>query len=160
MLDRARENGVPIIEANVGVTLIISKGEILRLSRRETTVTIGTIGVPVSVTPGNRDRAGAIFSALAEEGDAAAICQIHEMGEENVSQETSKAPRVPTRLQGENHQRLKREGPEPLLGAVSNFASVIVVQVSRLRIPGTSAHSAVETAPPQRFRTKPSMAAT
>ena len=56
VLARARENGVPIVEANVGVTLIISKGEIVSLSRRETTVTFGTIEVPASASPSNRDR--------------------------------------------------------------------------------------------------------
>ena len=56
VLARARENGVPIVEANVGVTLIVSKGEIVSLSRRETTVTFGTIEVPAAASPGNRDR--------------------------------------------------------------------------------------------------------
>ena len=56
VLARARENGVPIVEANVGVTLIVSKGEIVSLSRRETTVTFGTIEVPAAVSPANRDR--------------------------------------------------------------------------------------------------------
>ena len=55
VLARARENGVPIVEANVGVTLIISKGEIVSLSRKERTVTFGTIEVPAAATPGNRD---------------------------------------------------------------------------------------------------------
>ena len=56
VLARARENGVPIVEANVGVTLIISKGEIVSLSRRERTVTFGTIEVPAAASSGNRDR--------------------------------------------------------------------------------------------------------
>ena len=56
VLARARENGVPVVEANVGVTLIISKGEIVNLSRKETAVTFGTIEVPAAATPGNRDR--------------------------------------------------------------------------------------------------------
>ncbi len=56
VLARARENGVPIVEANVGVTLIVSKGEIVSLSRRETAVTFGTIEVPAAVSPANRDR--------------------------------------------------------------------------------------------------------
>ena len=55
VLARARENGVSIVEANVGVTLIISKGEIVSLSRKERTVTFGTIEVPAAATPGNRD---------------------------------------------------------------------------------------------------------
>ena len=47
VLARARENGVPIVEANVGVTLIISKGEVVTLSRKEDTITYGSIDVPL-----------------------------------------------------------------------------------------------------------------
>ena len=56
VLSRARENGVPIVEANVGVTLIISKGEIVAVSRRESTITFGTIEIPAAANPANRDR--------------------------------------------------------------------------------------------------------
>ena len=56
VLARARENGVPIVEANVGVTLIISKGEIVAVSRRESTITFGTIEIPAAANPANRDR--------------------------------------------------------------------------------------------------------
>ena len=55
VLARARENGVPIVEANVGVTLIISKGEVVKRSRKEDTITYGTIEVPVPASPRNRD---------------------------------------------------------------------------------------------------------
>ena len=55
VLARARENGVPIVEANVGVTLIISKGEIKRVSRDEDAITIGTIAIPAAPSAGNRD---------------------------------------------------------------------------------------------------------
>ena len=48
VLARARENGVPIVEANVGVTLIISKGEVVKLSRKEDTITYGSIDVPLA----------------------------------------------------------------------------------------------------------------
>lgn len=61
VLARARENGVPIVEANVGVTLIVSKGEIVSLSRRETAVTFGTIEVPAAASPANRDRCERAF---------------------------------------------------------------------------------------------------
>ena len=47
VLARARENGVAIVEANVGVTLIISKGEVVKLSRKEDTITYGSIDVPL-----------------------------------------------------------------------------------------------------------------
>ena len=56
VLARARENGVPIIEANVGVTLIISKGEIVSLSRRMETVNFASIDIPAAASPANRDR--------------------------------------------------------------------------------------------------------
>jgi len=56
VLARARENGVPIVEANVGVTLIISKGEIVARSRKETNILFGTIEVPVAPSTVNRDK--------------------------------------------------------------------------------------------------------
>ena len=55
VLARARENGVPIIEANVGVTLIISQGEIVARSRKQTTITYGTIDIPAPPSKQNRD---------------------------------------------------------------------------------------------------------
>jgi predicted amidohydrolase len=55
VLARARENGVPIVEANVGVRLIISKGEILAVERRLTGITYGTIEVPAAVGSANRN---------------------------------------------------------------------------------------------------------
>ena len=56
VLSRARENGVPIVEANVGKTLLISKGEIVKISSAETTVTIGTVAIPAAPSPLNRSR--------------------------------------------------------------------------------------------------------
>lgn len=56
VLARARENGVPIVEANVGVTLIVNKGEIVALSRKMTAITHGTISVPAPPSLKNRDR--------------------------------------------------------------------------------------------------------
>lgn len=55
VLARARENGVPIVEANVGVTLIISKGEIVESCRETETVTVGTIAIPAAPSARNRD---------------------------------------------------------------------------------------------------------
>lgn len=55
VLARARENGVPIVEANVGLTLIISKGEIVARSARRTGVIFGTIDIPAPPSPQNRD---------------------------------------------------------------------------------------------------------
>ena len=56
VLARARENGVPILEANVGVMLAISKGEVVALSRRRTGITYATLEIPAAAGPGNRDR--------------------------------------------------------------------------------------------------------
>ena len=56
VLSRARENGVPIVEANVGLTMVVSKGEIVALSRKMTTITHGTISIPAYPSVQNRDR--------------------------------------------------------------------------------------------------------
>ena len=56
VLARARENGVPIVEANVGVTLIISKGEVVACERRVDAMTVGVIEVPAAPSVANRDR--------------------------------------------------------------------------------------------------------
>jgi len=48
VLARARENGVPIVEANVGMNLIISKGEIVAYKWGNDQVTTGVIDVPES----------------------------------------------------------------------------------------------------------------
>ena len=56
VLARARENGVPVVEANVGVTLIISKGEVVACERRVNAVTVGAIEVPAAPSAANRDR--------------------------------------------------------------------------------------------------------
>ena len=55
VLARARENGVSVVEANVGVTLAVSKGEIVALSRRKTEVLSATIEIPASASPRHRD---------------------------------------------------------------------------------------------------------
>ena len=55
VLARARENGVPVLEANVGVTLAISKGEIVAVSRKKTELLFANIEVPAVPTRANRD---------------------------------------------------------------------------------------------------------
>ena len=55
VLARARENGVPIVEANVGVTLIISRGEVVAVSRQENKILHGTIDIPAAAGAANRD---------------------------------------------------------------------------------------------------------
>ena len=56
VLSRARENGVPIVEANVGVTLIISKGEIVAVSRKVQGMVLGEIAIPAAPSESNRDK--------------------------------------------------------------------------------------------------------
>ena len=46
VLARARENGVPIVEANVGMNLIVSKGEIVAYQWGNDQITTATIEVP------------------------------------------------------------------------------------------------------------------
>ncbi len=55
VLARARENGVAIVEANVGVTLIISKGEVVAVSRKKNTITTGIIEIPARPSRVARD---------------------------------------------------------------------------------------------------------
>ena len=55
VLARARENGVPIVEANVGVALVISKGEIVAVSRKKTQILFSTIEIPAPPAVSNRD---------------------------------------------------------------------------------------------------------
>ena len=55
VLARAWENGVPVVEANVGRTLIISKGKIVAHSREKTKLLFGTIEVPAPPSAANRD---------------------------------------------------------------------------------------------------------
>jgi len=50
VLARARENGVPIVEANVGMNLIINKGEIVAYDWGNNKVTTGIIDVPAPVS--------------------------------------------------------------------------------------------------------------
>lgn len=55
---RARETGLPVIEANVGVCLVVSGGEVTAVSRELTTITWAEIVVPppVAARPAERDR--------------------------------------------------------------------------------------------------------
>ena len=56
VLARAWENGVPVLEANVGRTLIISKGKIVAQSREKTKLLFGKIEIPAPPSPANRDQ--------------------------------------------------------------------------------------------------------
>ena len=46
VLARARENGVPIVQANVGVNLIVSRGEVVARDRGKNLITLATIDIP------------------------------------------------------------------------------------------------------------------
>ena len=70
VLARARENGVAIVEANVGVTLVISKGEIVALSRRVNEITHATIEVPAPSFGAQPQRTGTQLFAMAAHGNA------------------------------------------------------------------------------------------
>lgn len=62
---RARETGLPVIEANVGVCLVVSGGEVAAVSRESTTVTWAEITVPppIAARPEERDRVEREFLA-------------------------------------------------------------------------------------------------
>ena len=53
VLARARENGVPIVEANVGVNLIASKGEIVGYERGNNKITSSAIDIPANPSQKN-----------------------------------------------------------------------------------------------------------
>ena len=53
VLARARENGVPVVEANVGVNLIISKGQKVAYQWGTDRITIAEVEVPAPVSRPN-----------------------------------------------------------------------------------------------------------
>ena len=63
VLNRARENGVPVIEANVGVSLVVDGGEIIAVDRREEGITFANITIPASIDadPMKRDQVEQAF---------------------------------------------------------------------------------------------------
>lgn len=50
VLSRARENGVPVVQANVGANLIINRGEIVAYDFGKNKITTGFIDIPVKAT--------------------------------------------------------------------------------------------------------------
>jgi predicted amidohydrolase len=66
VIARARENGVPVVEANVGVSLIVSKGEAVACARRMTGVTVAPIAIPLPPSRQHRDEHEARFLAWRE----------------------------------------------------------------------------------------------
>jgi len=63
VLSRGKENGVPVIEANVGVTLVVDGGKIAAVDREEEGITFAeiTIPPPVDARPSQRDRVESEF---------------------------------------------------------------------------------------------------
>lgn len=57
VLSRARENGLPIIEANVGVSLIVSAGQVAALQREPEAIAFADIVIPgpIASRPAERD---------------------------------------------------------------------------------------------------------
>ena len=52
VLSRGRENGVPVVEANVGVTLVVDGGRISAVDRHEEGITFGQITIPPATADG------------------------------------------------------------------------------------------------------------
>lgn len=50
VLARARENGVPIVQANVGLNMVVSKGEMIAYQRGFDRITFADIDVPTAVS--------------------------------------------------------------------------------------------------------------
>ncbi|MED5449150.1 MAG: carbon-nitrogen hydrolase family protein [Planctomycetota bacterium] len=56
VLARGKENGLPVIEANVGVTLVVNQGKIAVVDRQEENVTFGMIAVGPRVKRSRKQR--------------------------------------------------------------------------------------------------------
>ncbi|MFO1483264.1 MAG: SUMF1/EgtB/PvdO family nonheme iron enzyme [Verrucomicrobiaceae bacterium] len=58
VLQLGRENGVPVVEANVGVTLLVNDGRIAVVDRKDDGITFGDITIPsaIAAQPAERDR--------------------------------------------------------------------------------------------------------
>jgi len=51
----ARQNGVPVLEANCGLLLVVSKGEIVKRRRVDTGMAVATMAIPAPPSVQNRD---------------------------------------------------------------------------------------------------------
>lgn len=56
VLSRGKENGIPVIEANVGVTLLVSDNKIVAVDRNEEGITFGEITIPPARDPNVEER--------------------------------------------------------------------------------------------------------
>lgn len=65
VLSRGRENRVPVVEANVGVTLVVDDNQITAVDRREEGITFGTITVRPS-SKRDRDKRDVVEKAFLE----------------------------------------------------------------------------------------------
>ena len=96
VLSRARENGVPIIEANVGVTLLVDNGAIEAVDRAETGITYGEITIPPPASPdtAERDRVEKKFLSWRTEE---MVCRLEKTQKKNAEKKaanrTAEAPR-------------------------------------------------------------------
>lgn len=55
VLTVGRENGIPVLEANVGLLLLVDKGEIVARVKKDTAMIVGTMSIPVPPNRANRD---------------------------------------------------------------------------------------------------------
>ena len=67
VIARARENGVPVVEAAVGVNLIVSKGEVVAYKWGTDRITTACIDVPAWPTPDLADRMEEAYLATQNE---------------------------------------------------------------------------------------------
>jgi predicted amidohydrolase len=56
VLSRGAETGLPVVEANVGVTLIVDDAQITAVDRREEAITFATITIPPATAPQPKER--------------------------------------------------------------------------------------------------------
>ncbi len=56
VLSRSKENKVPVIEANVGVTLLVDDDKIIAVNREEEGITFGTIAIPPATKANTQQR--------------------------------------------------------------------------------------------------------
>ena len=82
VLARARENGVPIVEANVGMNLIISKGEICAYQWGNDRITYGVVDIPAAPeTASARQAEQAYLSAQSPEMERRYQATIDKVGQ-------------------------------------------------------------------------------
>jgi len=88
VLDRGKENGVPVVEANVGVTLVVNAGEIIAVDRQEEGITFGEITIPAVADPqpAERDRVEKEFLDLRENDMKVRLERTHKRLREKAAQ--------------------------------------------------------------------------